>query len=194
MTLWDRLVQIGRQMLREPREAASALVQLDMPRNMIFMAFLAIMALSVVATEPLLAVAATMLPGDPAMPFARAIGSTLGGLGVVWVIWKVGGLWSGKASFDNILLAFVCVEVIFVAGLIGLLILTAIMPPLAGLAGLGFIVFWLWIFSNVVAEMHDFSSAWKAFGLVALSWVVVNYASLMILNLFSGVAGGPSNV
>lgn len=194
MTLWDQLMATTRQMLREPREAARVMMAIDLSRETVMMAFLAVMAVSIIATEPLLAVASSMLPGDAASPFMRAIGSTLGGLAVVWVIWKAGAFLGGAGQFDHILLGFVVLEAVFVIGIVGLLVLTAVMPPLAGLAGLGFVMFWIWMFSNVVAEMHGFPSAWKAFGVVALSWVIVNYASMLILNLLAGVAGGPSNV
>jgi len=191
VTLWDHLKSVARQMLRDPRGAARGLMQADVPRNVVLMAFFAIMAVSVVATEPLLAAASQMLGGEPASPFARAVGSVIGGLAVVWLIWKVGGAFGGTGGFDHILLAFVFLETLFVIGLAGLIILTLIMPPLTGLAGIGFVVFWLWMFSNVVAEMHEYPSAWKAFGVVVMSWVAVNYASMMVVSLLSG---GPANV
>ena len=194
MSLLDDVLGIARQMVREPRDAGASLGQLSLPRAVIFMAFVAVTAVSVIVTEPLLAIAATMIEGEPMAPLARAIGSTLGGLATVWVIWKVGGLLQGTGSFDQIFLGFVFLEGIFILAIVGLLILVSLVPAIAGLAGIAFVCDWLWMVANVMAELHGFPSAWKAFGVVVMSWVIVNYASIMVMNVLTGMAGGPSNV
>lgn len=181
-------------MLREPREAAAELIGLEFQREILISAFVAMIAVSIIATEPMLNAAAAVFPGEPLPPLMRAIGSALGGLAIVWIIWKAGTVMGGEGSFDQLLLGFVLAEVVFLVGIIGLLVLMVFVPTLAGLFGLGFIIYWLWLISNVFAELHGFPSAWKAFGLVVGSWMAVNYASILILSLFSGVVGGPSNV
>ena len=191
MTQWDQMISASRLMIREPRRAARDLADLSMPRNVIMVAFLAVMVISVIVTEPLLAITATMVPGEPLSPFVRAIGSTLGGIAIVWVIWRVGTLLGGTGNFNDIFVGFVVLEALFVAGIGVLLLLMTVMPALAGLVGFGFICYWLWMFSNALAELHGYPSAWKAFGVVAVSWIIVNYASILIMGLFSG---GASNV
>jgi len=194
LTLWNHLLTITRRMLREPREAASELIGLEFSREILISAFLAMIAVSIIATEPMLAAAASVFPGDPLPPLLRAIGSAIGGLAIVWVIWKAGTMMGGQGSFDQLLLGFILLEVVFIVGIIGLLLLMVSVPPLAGLFGLGFICYWLWLISNVFAELHGFPSAWKAFGVVVISWIVVNYASVLILGLLTGAVGGGPDV
>ena len=194
MTLWTQLMDAARRMLREPREAAADLCALDVPRDALLMALVAVMAVSVVVTEPMLAFASTAFGAETLPPLIRAVGSTLGGIALVWVVWKMGDMFGGAGTFNHVLVNFVVLEAMFVIGIAGLLVLMALMPAAAGLAGLGFIFFWLWMFANALAEVHKFPSAWKAFGIVVAAWVIVNYAGVLLMGLVSGVVGGPSNV
>ena len=194
MTHWDHIIAIAKRMLREPREAAGEIMDLRMPVGTLVPAFVVVMILSVIVTEPLLVLASSMFPGEPLPPLLRAIGSVVGGLAVVWVIWKLGGLFGGQARFEQVLLAFVFLELIFTGGVLGLLILTALLPYLAGFAGIGFVIYWLWMFAVTLDEVQGFRSPWKAFAVVLMSWVIVNYTSLLVLNLLAGLFGGPSNV
>lgn len=184
----------ARRMLREPREAAADLCAMDVPRDVLLMALVAVMAVSVIVTEPMLAMASSVFETETLPPLLRATGSTLGGFALVWVVWKMGEMFGGSGSFSHVLVNFVVLETIFVIGIAGLLVLMALMPAVAGLAGLGFIFYWLWMFTNALAEVHKFPSAWKAFGIVLAAWVVVNYAGVLLMGLVSGLAGGPSNV
>lgn len=181
-------------MLREPREAAAELIGLEFRREVLISAFFAMIAVSIIATEPMLTAAASVFPGDPLPPLLRAVGSAIGGLAIVWVIWKAGTMMGGQGSFDQLLLGFILLEVVFIVGIIGLLLLMVAVPPLAGFFGIGFICYWLWLISNVFAELHGFPSAWKAFGVVVISWIVVNYTSVMILGLLTGAVGGGPDV
>ena len=194
MTQWEHLTGIARQMVREPREATRALLAVQLPAGVLAPAFVVVMILSVLVTEPLLTIAATVLPGDPMAPLPRALGSIAGGLAVVWVITKLGTTFGGDGRFDQALLVFIFLELIFSVGVIALLVLTALLPYLAGLAAIAFGVYWLWMFAVALDEVFGLASPWKAFGLVIVSWVIVNYASLLILNLMAGIFGGPSNV
>lgn len=194
MTLWTQLMDAARRMLREPREAAAELCDLDVSRDVLLMALVAVMAVSVIVTEPMLAMASSVFEAETLPPLVRAIGSTLGGMALVWVVWKMGEMFGGTGTFNCVLINFVVLEAVFVIGIAGLLVLMALMPAAAGLAGLGFVFYWLWMFANALAEVHKFPSAWKAFGIVVAAWVIVNYAGVLLMGLVSGVAGGPSNV
>ena len=194
MSLWDHLFKTAAKMLREPRAAASDLVRADLSREVVLMAFFAIMAVSIIATEPLLSMAASMFEGEPLPPFRRALGSAIGGLAFVWVTWKLGGLLGGRGTFDQILLSFVFMEGILIVAIFGLLLLTFTIPAIAGMAGIAFICYWVWMYSNVVAEVHEFPSAWKALGVVALSMILVNYAGILIASLLFGASEGAVNV
>ncbi|MDA8584723.1 hypothetical protein N9L47_00475 [Rhodobacteraceae bacterium] len=194
MTLWEHLLTITRRMLREPREAAAELIGLEFRLDVLLSAFIAMIAVSIIATEPLLKATAQLFPAEPLPPLLRAIGSAFGGLAIVWVLWKAGGRIGGRATFDQILLGFVLLEVVFIVGIVGLLLLIVAVPTLAGIIALAFVFYWVWMMCNVIAELHGFPSAWKALGLIVVSWVVVNYASILVLDLLSNLVGGPSNV
>ena len=127
-------------------------------------------------------------------PLARAIGSTLSALVFVWVLWKMGALMGGTGQFDQVFATFVVLEAIFVLGVAAFSVLMILLPTLAALAGLGFGVYWIWMFSNALAEVHRFPSAWKALGIVVVAWIIMNYLGVVLMGLVSGVVGGPSNV
>ena len=194
MTLWDQMTQIMRQMVQDPRGATRDLLALPLPQGVLLPAYVVAMILSVLVTEPLLTIAASVMPGEPMAPLPRALGSIFGGLGVVWVICKLGGMFGGAGRFEQVLLVFTFLEVIFSVGVMILLVLTALLPYLAGLAAIAFGIYWLWMFAVSLDETLGLASPWKAFGVVMMSWVIVNYASLLILNLLAGIFGGPSNV
>lgn len=194
MTLWDRLKEIARQMVREPRDAAMALARLDLPRNAVMMAYLTVMAVSVIVTEPMLVVAAQFFQGAIPPPLFRAVGSSIGGLALVWVMWKMAAMMGGRAGFDQVLANFVLLESLFLGGIAALLVVMVLLPALAGLIGIGFIVYWLWLFAQSFAGLQGFPSAWKALGIVIVSWIIVNYLSGLVMGPLSGLFGGATNV
>ena len=129
MTLWSQLIDVARRMVREPQKAADDLVAAEPAarrsgdgihrRNGDF---------SVIVTEPMLAVAATVFEGDPLPPLVRAIGSTLGGfcLGLAFV--EDGGFLGGLGGFDQIFAIFVLLEGDLCCGITVLLVFMALMP------------------------------------------------------------------
>ena len=106
----------------------------------------------------------------------------------------MGAFLGGKGGFDQVFAVFVVLEGIFVAGITVLLVFMALIPAVAGLAGLGFVIFWIWMFSNALTRVHEFRSAWKAFGIVVVSWIVMNYLGALVMDLVAGMVGGSSNV
>lgn len=194
MTLWDRLIEIARLMLREPRTAGLELAGLNLSREVILTAYLAVMAISVIVTEPMLVVAVDFFQGQLPNPLFRAFGSSLGGLALVWLLWKMASLLGGRAEFDHVFANFVLLEAVFIGGITALLILMVLLPALAGLIGIGFMVYWLWLFSQSLAGIAAFPSAWKALGILVFSWIIVNYLSGLIMGPLSALLGGSTHV
>ena len=90
-------VPLARQALKEPREAASTLLSMGVPREAYWPAFFALVALSVLLTETLnmLSPAPEMFhaPGPLVMAGLTAVISAVS----VWAIWKVGRAAGGTA-------------------------------------------------------------------------------------------------
>lgn len=194
MTLWSQLIEIARRTVREPRDATADLCRLNLPRDVLMIGFLAVMVCSVIVTEPMLAFAASVFESEPMPPLARAIGTTISSLIFVWVLWKMGEMMGGSGQFDHVFATFVVLEAIFVIGIAGFSVLMVLVPTIAAMAGLGFGIYWLWMFSNALAEVHRFPSAWKALGIVVVAWIIMNYLGVLLMGLITGLVGGPSNV
>ena len=189
-------VPLARQALTEPREAASTLLSMGVPREAYWPAFFALVALSVLLTEALnmLSPAPELFdaPGPLIMAGLTAVISAVS----VWAIWKVGRAAGGTGSFDEALLLTVFLQAILFAGQLIELGLLILLPPLAGLFSVALIVVAFWLNINFIATLHGFSSLWRAFGVLLIATVAVALVLVFLMTL-TGIGPemvGPPNV
>ena len=194
MTLWEKLFLIARDAFRQPRRAAADLVGLDVPRSVLAPAFIVVMILSVLVTEPMMAMLPTEVFGEPVPPFTRTIMSIVFNIGLVWVIWRTAAAMGGQGSFDRTLRVFIFLEAVLSVGIGILIVLLLALPALAGFAGLAFFGYWIFLIGVFFSEAHRLQSPLKAIGVVAIAWTVTYVAMILILNLVFGGAGGAPNV
>jgi len=194
VTLWDSLLLVTRRAFREPKQAAADLMRLDVPRKALGPAFVAVMIFSVIVTEPMLAMLPTEVFGEQVSPFARVGISIVFNFALVWVIWKTATGIGGQGSFDATLLVFVFVEAVLSAGIAVLMVMLLALPAVAGIGGLVFFGYWMYLIGVFFSEAHKFSSPLKAIGVVALAWAITYVAMIFILKLVLGVVGAAPNV
>ncbi|NNE81011.1 MAG: YIP1 family protein [Silicimonas sp.] len=194
MTLWDSLFTVARRTFREPRQAASDLMRLDVPRSVLGPAFVVVMILSVLVTEPMLAMLPADVFGEPLPPFIRVLISVAFNIALVWAIWRTATVMGGEGTFDDTLLVFIFLEAILSLGIGGLMILMFAFPALAGIAGLAFFGYWIYLIGIFFSEANRLDSALKAIGAVAIAWIVTYLVMIFVLKLIFGGAGGPPNV
>lgn len=183
------LLPLFRQTFRSPREAAAMLLSMGVPKNGIWMAFILVMILSILVTEPLFALVPSETFGPPIQPMTRFLMTAPFSAAMVWVTWRLGRGFGGKASLSDAFLVFTYLEGVLTVGLAAMLVLVFVIPFLAGLFGLALTIGWVWLLGVFFAEAFSFSSPFKALGIVVLAWFIVYVAGLFLLSL---VAGGGS--
>ncbi|MXQ07589.1 hypothetical protein GQ651_06995 [Alphaproteobacteria bacterium GH1-50] len=189
-------VPLARQALTEPREAASTLLSMGVPKAAYWPAFFALVALSVILNE----VVALMTPG-PAIgpqiaPLVMAALTALISAVSVWAIWKVGRAMGGTGSFDEALLLTIFLQAILFTGQLVEVGLMLILPPIAGLFSVALIILAFWLNVNFVAALHGFTSLWRAFGALILATLGVALVLIFLMTL-TGIGpgmGGGGNV
>ena len=175
---------IVQQSLREPREAASTLLSMGVPKQVLWPAFALIIVLSVLFM---------FLGGPPTgpngqeigSPFAIAFTSALGGAASVFLVWKVGEFMGGRGKFDETLLLTVFLQGVFFAGQIVGLFLLILVPPLGLIFNLALVLFWFWLTLNFIAVLHGFASLWRALGV----WIFATIGTLFVLVFAMSLAG-----
>ena len=195
MTLGERLLGIALNMLREPRSSAAELFRIAVPRDAVWMSFVLVIVLYVIAVERFLPMAeALVMPVPTLPPLLRAVLELCSELFLVWVLWKIGGVFGGHGRFEQVLLVFVFVWMYFTAGVVLLPILATISFTLTGLVGIVFFIHWVWLFVSVMAEAHGFKSLWTSFVLFVMSWIALFLFSFLVSPIVIGLVGVRGNV
>ena len=188
-------LNLGRQALSEPREAAATLLSMGVPREAYWPAFFLLVVLSVLLNEVLSLI-------SPAPPLAPTIPPIVMGLITavisavsIWAVWKVGQAMGGTGTFNETLLLTVFLQGILFAGQLVELVLLLAMPVLAGLFSLALVLFALWLNINFIATLHGFTSLWRAFGVLIMATLGVALALVFLMTLTGigpGVVGAPN--
>ena len=189
-------VPLARQALTEPREAATTLLSMGVPKAAYWPAFLTLVVLSVILNEVVRMLTAVPVTGPQIAPLVMAGLAALISAVSVWAIWKVGRAMGGTGQFDEALLLTVFLQAILFAGQLVEVGLMLILPPLAGLFSVALIVLAFWLNVNFVAALHGFTSLWRALGALFLATLGVALVLIFLMTLtgFTPGMGGAGNV
>lgn len=189
--MMSAFLSLGRQALTEPREAASTLLSMGVPREAYWPAFLLLVVLSVLLGE----VVGLLSPAQPLAtvmpPVVMGLLTALISAISIWAVWKVGQAMGGTGTFDETLLLTVFLQSIMFAGQLVELVLMIAMPVLAGLFSLALVIFAMWININFIATLHGFASLWRAFGVLIMATLGVALVLIFLMTL-TGI--GPNAV
>ena len=174
---------VVRQSFAEPREAAGTLVSLGVPREVLWPAFLLMVLLQILFSSGM-EILATASTAQVISPFVEFFVSTVVGLISVIGIWKVGEYFGGTGRFEESLLLSVASQLVFFVAQIFLLLVLAIVPGLALIFSMVFVVFILWVSLNYIAALHRFSSLWTAFGVLVFASIVSLIVFAILLRMF----------
>jgi hypothetical protein len=173
---------VVKQSFGAPREAASTLLSMGVPKPILWPAFVLLVLLSVML------IFASGPPTGPngedlVSPFGLTISSGVAGAASVFLVWKIGVLLGGKGGFDETLLLTVFLQgMIFFGQLIEFAIILAI-PPLADIYYIALILFMFWLNLNFIAVLHGFGSLWRAFGVLVLASIGVAFVLIFAMSL-----------
>jgi hypothetical protein len=173
---------VVRQTFGAPREAASTLLSMGVPKPVLWPTFALLVVLSVMLI---------FVSGPPTgpngeelvSPFGLTISSAVAGAASVFLVWKIGELLGGKGGFDETLLLTVFLQgMIFVGQLIELAIILAV-PLIADIYYMALILFMFWLNLNFIAVLHGFGSLWRAFGVLILASIGVAFVLIFAMSL-----------
>lgn len=190
MTLGARLASLMQLTLRDPQQAARALLAEGVPvrartAGLLLVAILSALLASVQVEgrQNLDPFSAFML----ASPFRAAV-FQWGFLAVsVLLIHRVGRMFGGRGSFADALLVVVWLQVVMLGFQALQLVVAPIAPSFAGLIGLVSLVFYLWLMTVFIAELHGFASR----GLVFLGMMLSGLAAGFLLAIVMMLVVGP---
>jgi len=173
---------VVRQSLREPREAASTLLSMGVPKQVLWPAFALLIVLPVIlifVTEP---------PTGPngevlVSPFALTLASAIVSVASVYLTWKIGVLMGGSGGFDETLLLTVFIQGIVFGGQLIEFAIVLIIPPFAGIYYVALVAFIFWLYLNFIAVLHGFNSLWRAFGVLLFASIAVAIVFIFVLSL-----------
>lgn len=190
MTLGARLVNLAQLTLQDPGQAARVLLSEGVPMRarsggLLLVAVLsALMASLQVGTgrEDLDPFSAFML----ASPFRAAV-FQWGFLALsVLLVHRVGRAFGGRGSLADALLVVVWLQIIMLGFQTLQLVVSPVLPPLAGVIGLVSFVVYFWLMSWFIAELHGFASRGRVFLGIILTGLAAGLVLAVLMILFLG--------
>lgn len=191
MTLTDRMISLTKLTLQDPRAATRALLAEGVPLRARSLGLLLVAVISALLAS--LQVGLNPQDLDPlsafmlASPF-RAAAVQWGFLALsVVLMHRVGRAFGGTGSFPDALLIVVWLQCLTLLLQVLQLVATVLMPPLAGIIGLGGFALFLWLMANFIAELHGFRSR----AMVFAGMVVTAIAAGLVLGMAVILLAGP---
>ncbi len=190
--MWQPFLPIARQAINEPREAASSVLSMGVPREAIWPAFILFVVLSSILFGVLDVLG---LSGDASAlpPATGAAISAFTSLVLVFGVWKIGQAMEGTGTFDETLLVFTFLQGIVLLANVIVFAAFIIATPIAWslMVGVGFFAFWLSV--NFVAALHGFASLWRGLGCLLMAYAGLAVIMYFVLALFGiSITGTPT--
>lgn len=185
------LLQAARFTVQNPRAGARALLAMQLPMSVRWLAFGLVVAGSSLMT--VLAIRLSPAGSDPAVaqvlsqPIALAVMQGVVMLVFAQLMARVGQLAGGKGGFADALLLLTWVQVILMLLQIAQIVLELALPSLADLLGLLGLGLMFWLVTHFVAELHGFTSLGAVFAGVIVTLLVAGFVVTMLLVALVGV-------
>lgn len=180
----NSLLGMAWRTVKNPREGATEVLALGIPREALWSALALVVVLSILFAH----VTALLVTGDtgtgmPVGPAATGFIQLALLVIMVFAVFWIGRAMGGRGSFEESILLvawlqfiMVCLQVLQAAVLI-------LVAPLAGLIGLLGIALFLWLLTNFVAVLHGFPSLIKVFLMILVSAFGIAFGLSLILTL-----------
>lgn len=189
------LISLVRDTIGDPRGVARRLMAMNLPMEARWLAFAAVVTLSVFLVQ--ITVVALALPtagawgGMPGEPVAAGAAQAAVMLALSWGIARVGRAFGGRGSFADALLLVTWVEFVLVCLQVIQLLVMIIFPFSAMLIGFAGLVLFFWLLTHFTAELHGF----RRLGVVFFGILAGLFVGAFVLVLLLGILGlGPAEV
>ena len=186
--------ELAKTTLRDPREGARSVLALDLGRDTLWTALALVAAVNAIVLQVLISTSPAEVQGQFPSYFGSpiAVFALLAGIMVLYVhsVYWAGLSLGGKGRLDDMLALLVWLQVLRTAVQLAVLVLTFVVPALAGLVSLLAFVWSFWILLNFVAEALSFPSVGHAFFALAIALVGLVLSLGILLAIIGVVAQG----
>ena len=187
MTLtMNGLLAMAWRTVRNPREGATEILSLGIPREALWPALVLVVVLSILLAQ----LTSLMMTGDvgmqemPVGPAATGFIQLLLLVVMVFAIFWIGRSMGGTGSFEETILLVAWLQFVMVciqaAQAVALMLFPTIVATLIGMAGL---VLFLWLLTNFIAVLHGFSSLFQVLVMILVSAFGIAFGLSIILTL-----------
>ncbi|MFO1105873.1 MAG: YIP1 family protein [Amaricoccus sp.] len=183
-------LELARDSLVDPREAARRLLALRFGQSALLMAAVVVTCLGIILAYAAIqfdkpdvdAVSAELL-GTPLLGALLELAVTLA---VGYLTWRIGALFGGRGAFWDAILLVVWLNAMLLLLQTLQLVALATVPFLAGVVALLRIPWAFWAYANFVTELHGFDNRFMVLGSVVLTAIVL-FIALAMLFAFLGL-------
>jgi hypothetical protein len=181
----NSLLAMAWRTVRNPREGATELLSLGIPREALWSALALVVVLSILLAQlTSLVVTGDMgMAGLPVGPAATGFIQLLLLVVMIFAIFWIGRSMGGTGSFEEAILLVAWLQFIMVCLQAVQAVALLIVPLVASLIGIGAIMLFLWLLTNFVAVLHGFSSLFQVFIMILVSAFGIAFGLSILLTL-----------
>jgi hypothetical protein len=179
----NNLVAMAWRSMKNPREGATEVLSLGIPREALWPALALVVVMSILLAN----VTALLLAGDAA---AMPVGPAATGfiqlallVVMVFAVFWIGRAMGGTGSFEESVLIVAWLQFIMVCLQVVQAGILVISTPIAEIFGLLGVLLFLWLLTNFVAVLHGFSSLFQVFVMILVSAFGIAFGLSIILTL-----------
>jgi hypothetical protein len=188
---WGQLLKLT---LSDPREGARAVAQIDVSREVLWAALTVIVALSVIGARIMSFLTPSTQQAALGMEFVSSpimFALVMWGLLVltVFCMHYIGRAVGGQGRFDTSLKLVIWLQTILLLAQAAQIVIGAVSLMVAGLLGLGFSLYSIWLFVNFVAVAHGFENRGTVLMGIVLSVLGVVFGLSLLIALIAVLFG-----
>lgn len=191
----NSLVAMAVRTVRNPREGATEVLSLGVPREALWPALALVVTLSILLAKT----TAFIVAGDagaamPLGPLAMGFTQLLLLVLMVFAIFWIGRSFGGTGSFEEAILLVAWLQFIMICLQVVQTFALVFLPVVAGLIGIAGLALFLWLLTNFVAVLHGFTSLGQVFVMIIVSAFGIAFGLSIILTLIGvsiPVVNGP---
>jgi hypothetical protein len=186
MTLtMNGLFAMALRTIRNPREGASEVLSLGIPREALWPGLALVVVLSILLAQvtSLVMTGSAGMEEMPVGPAATGFIQLLLLVVMVFAIFWIGRAMGGSGSFEEAILLVTWLQFIMVCLQVVQAFALVFVAPLAGLIGIAGIVLFLWLLTNFIAVLHNFSSLFMVFLMILVAGFGIAFGLAIIMTL-----------
>lgn len=184
---FTQVLALAGRTVQNPREGASEVLSLGLPRDALWTAVALVVVLSILLSQ----FSALMMGASGAAPMAGIrISPVMGGLvqlgllvGMAAAIHLVGRAMGGSGSFPEALLLMAWLQFIMICVQVVQLLAILVIPPLTGIIFILGLVLFLWLLTNFVAVLHGFRSLAQVFVMILVTAFAIAFFLSLVLTI-----------